>query len=284
MKPQNKTEWDWEIRPRSTWLGNSWSELVAYKDLLFGLVRKDFLGAYQQTLLGPAWIILSPLLTVLVYILVFVKIIGLTTAGVPSFLFFLSGITLWNLFSDMFLSTSNIITTNIGVFSKVYFPRLIAPLATVLLNLVKFLVNAGFLLLALAFFAVGGDVEVSFLRLLLLVIPVLVVSGTAMGFGLIFSIITVKYRDLNGFIQILLRLFMFVCPVFYAQATIPVKYAGLVAWNPLAMQFELFRYALYGVGEVNAAGIIYGLAFMLLVLLAGILLFNKMSERVVELA
>lgn len=284
MKQQDKIAWEWEIKSRSGWLGASVKELFAFKDLLFGLVRKDFISAYQQTILGPFWIILQPLLSVLVYVLVFVKIIGLKTIGIPSFLFFLSGVTLWNLFADMFSATSNVITANIGVFSKVYFPRLIAPLAAVLLNLTRFLINAVFLFVVLFFYAVRGDVEVQAVHLLLLIVPVLVITGTAFGFGLIFSIITVKYRDLNGFVQILLRLFMFVCPVFYAQSIVPAKYATLVALNPLTVQFELFRYALYGTGEFSAGLLLYSTGFMLLVLVVGILLFNKMAERMVELA
>jgi len=284
MKKDDKIAWEWEIKSRSGWLGASVKELFAFKDLLFGLVRKDFISAYQQTILGPFWIILQPLLSVLVYVLVFVKIIGLKTIGIPSFLFFLSGVTLWNLFADMFSATSNVITANIGVFSKVYFPRLIAPLAAVLLNLTRFMINAVFLFVVLFFYAVRGDVEVQAVHLLLLIVPVLVITGTAFGFGLIFSIITVKYRDLNGFIQILLRLFMFVCPVFYAQSIVPAKYASLVALNPLTVQFELFRYALYGSGEFSAALLLYSVGFMLLVLVIGILVFNKMAERMVELA
>src|ERR1700750_338336 len=122
--------WEWQIKPRSKWLELNMRELFAYKDLLFRLVRRDFLMLYQQTLLGPAWIILQPLLTVLTYILVFNKVMGLSTGGVPSFLFYLTGITLWNLFSDIFTGTASIFITNSNIFSKVYFPRLIVPLST----------------------------------------------------------------------------------------------------------------------------------------------------------
>ncbi|MBZ5858032.1 ABC transporter permease [Flavihumibacter profundi] len=284
MSKKVKSEWDWEIKPQTSWLGSSLKELIAYKDLLFGLVRKDFLGSYQQTLLGPFWILLQPLLSVLVYMLVFVKIIGLKTNGVPSFLFFLSGISLWNLFSDMFFSTSNVVVANAGVFSKVYFPRLIAPLAAVILNLVRFLINALLLFAVLAYFAFRGDVQVHLAGLLQFIIPVLIVTGIALGCGLIFSIITVKYRDLNGFVQILMRLFMFVCPVFYSMTLVPEKYKWMVDINPLSAQFELFRYSLYGIGLFSAAWVLYGLAFMVVILMAGVLLFNKMAERVVELA
>lgn len=284
MSKRSTSEWDWEIRPATSWLGSSVKELVAHKDLLWGLVRKDFLGAYQQTLLGPVWILLQPLLSVLVYVQVFVRIIGIKTDGIPAFLFFLAGISLWNLFSDMFLANSNIIANNAGVYSKVYFPRLISPLATVVMQLIRFFINCIFLFLVLGYFAWKGAVQVHPLQILLLLVPVLVITGIAFGAGLIFSIITVKYRDLNGFIQVIMRLLMFVCPVFYSMATVPEKYQWLVALNPLTAQFELFRYALFGSGEVSLPAVGYGILIMGGMVIAGVLLFNKMAEKVVELA
>ena len=138
---ERQPDWEWEIKPQTTWLGVSFKELYSYKDLLFRLVRKEFLMYYHQTLLGPFWLLLQPILTVFTYVLIFNKVIRLPTDGIPPFLFYLSGITLWNLFSDIFLGTSTTFAQNAHIFSKVYFPRIIAPLSIVLVQCARFLIQ-----------------------------------------------------------------------------------------------------------------------------------------------
>lgn len=277
-------EWKWVINAQTSWLGAPVQELVAHKDLLFGLVRKDLLGSYQQTLLGPLWILVQPIFSVIIYVIVFSRIMGLETAGVPAFLFFLIGITLWNLFSDLLTQTSSTITTNVHIFSKVYFPRLISPLSILVLHYFRFIIHFTLLVGVFIYFIWMGKVDFVFSRMVLCLIPILVCSGFAFGFGLVFSVLTAKYRDLAGLLQILLRLFMFICPVFYSMTTIPVKYRFYIEWNPLAYQFELFRYAFTGHGLIAFYPIILGIVLMVFTLSVGVLLFNKMTDKLMDVA
>lgn len=279
---QPLTKWQWEIRPQTTWLGAGWKELFAYKDLLFRLVRKDFLASYQQTLLGPFWLVLQPLLTVATYILVFYKVLGLSTQGVPAFLYYLTGVTLWSLFSDTFLATSATFSKNIGVFSKVYFPRLIAPLSAVLLQVLRFSIQLVLLAIVMIVYLFAGRMELHPVDLLLLLPVIIVTTGIGFGAGLIFSILTAKYKDLTGTLQLLIRLLLFVTPVFYSMVIVPESVKWLVAANPLSVQFELFRYALLGKGELIGLQLAYSSLCMLLLVGAGTLLFNKTGDKLID--
>ena len=280
----NQTEWEWEIKPQTTWYGSSLKEIISYKDLLYRLVRKDFLTSYQQTLLGPAWIFLQPILTVITYVLVFNRVIGLSTDGIPSFLYYLIGITLWGLFSDLFLIVSNAFTVNAAVFNKIYFPRIIIPISLLLVNGLRFLIQLVLLLIVLMYYYFIDAVDVQFSNLLLCIPAVIITAGIALGAGLIFSIFSAKYKDLLNLISILIRLFMFLCPIFYSLSMVPEKIKWLVNINPLASQFELFRFGFIGKGEINPANFMYSTLFMLVVVIAGVFLFNKKNEELMDIA
>jgi lipopolysaccharide transport system permease protein len=274
--------WDWEITSKTSWLGWSGKELLSYKDLLFRLVRKDFLAYYQQTLLGPLWIIIQPLLTVFTYVLVFNRVIGISTEGVPPFLYYLIGITLWSLFQDIFFGTSSTFVQNVQVFSKVYFPRLIVPASIVLLHGLRFLFQFLLLLIALLYYYFSGQVVLHPVYFLLAIPAIITVIGIAFGSGLIFSILTAKYRDLLSTMQLFIRLLMFVCPIFYSLARVPQQYKTLVLLNPLASQFELFRFAFLGKGELVPANLLCSGIVMLLLVSGGILLFNKIGDKLID--
>lgn len=280
----NQTKWDWEIKPQTSWFGTSLKELVSYKDLLLRLVRKDFLASYQQTLLGPFWIILQPILTVLTYVLVFSKVIGLSTEGVPSFLYYLTGITLWSLFSDLFLNVSNTFAQNIPVFSKVYFPRIIAPLSVLLLHLLRFLIQLLLLIAVLLYYYFTNQVELNFSHIALSLPVIIITAGMGLGAGIIFSILTAKYKDLFGLLNLFIRLLMFVCPIFYSIATVPQKVRWIVNLNPLSPLFELFRFAFIGKGQASVPYFIYSFIAMLVLVVGGILLFNKMGDKLIDVA
>lgn len=291
MRPEpvmhNATEhfdYEWEIKPQTSWYGTSFKEVAAYRDLLFRLVRKDFLTSYQQTLLGPIWIFLQPLLTVLTYVLVFNRVIGLSTDGIPSFLYYLIGITLWGLFSELFLLVSNSFSINAQVYSKIYFPRIIIPLSLLLVHWLRFLIQLILLFGVLFYFYFFRDLQVTFQNLVITIPVALVTAGIALGSGLIFSIYSAKFKDLLNLIQILIRLFMFICPIFYSLSMVPEKIKWLVNMNPLAAQFELFRYAFVGKAEITAGNILYSVVFMVVVLVVGFFLFNKRNEKLVDIA
>jgi lipopolysaccharide transport system permease protein len=278
----DKLHWEWEINKRTSWLGTSLKELFQYKDLLFRLVRKEFLSAYQQTLLGPFWVLLQPILTVLTSLLIFNQIIGVSTDGIPPLLYYLAGITMWNLFSEIFLGTAVTFTQNAQVFSKVYFPRIIVPFSVALLSGVRFLIQILLLAVTMIYYYFTGQISVNVLHFFYAVPAVIITTGIAVGSGLMFSILTAKYRDFLGLIQIILRLMMFVCPIFYPMSIVPQKIKWIMNLNPLSSQFELFRFGLLGRGDFNSALILYSIVFMLVILGGGMLLFNKMGDKLID--
>jgi lipopolysaccharide transport system permease protein len=274
--------WDWEIKPETTWWNINLKEVYSYKDLLLQLTRKDFLGLYQQTLLGPFWVLLQPLLTVLTYLLVFNKLIGIPTDGVPPFFFYLIGITLWNLFSEVFLQTSKTFSQNAEIFGKVYFPRIIVALSNLWLQLLLFLIQMLLLTVTFLFFIIIHKASFEISHIGLILPAIIVTSGIGFGGGLIFSVLTAKYRDLLPLMQLIIRLLMFVCPVFYSLAIVPKKLKWLVNINPLSAPFELFRFAFLGKGNINAFQFFYSAGFMVIIVCFGIVLFNKMSDRLMD--
>jgi len=282
--PDKELHWEWEIGSKTSWLGASFKELLSYKDLLFRLVRKDILMQHQQTLLGPIWVLLQPLLTVFTFVVVFNKVLQIPTAGIPPLLYYLSGITLWNFFSEIFLGTSTTFTKNAHVFGKVYFPRIIVPFSAMLLNYFQFLIQFIFLMIALAYYYFTGQVTVHLLNLFLCLPVLIIVSGIALGAGLIFSVLTAKYRDLSSFLPIVVRLLMFLCPVFYSLEHVPQNVRWIVDINPLTAQFKMFRYALVGIGEFTIPQLLYSALSMILLMVAGLLLFNKKGDGLIDVA
>ncbi len=273
--------WEWEITRKTPWFGADFKELYSFRDLLVRLVRKEFLMYYQQTLLGPLWMVIHPILTVLTYVLIFDKVIGLETQGVPPFLFYLKGNTLWSLFSDIFLGTSGTFSNNAHIFSKVYFPRIIAPIAILLLHILRFLIQLVLLIIVLAWYYFTGKYQPD--GNWLISIPVIIMTaGTAFGAGLIFSVITAMYRDLINLQQLLVRLLMFLCPIFYALAMVPGDKKWLVSLNPLSSFFEVFRYAFIGKGTVSLYELTYSAIWMVVLITVGVLIFNKRGDKLMD--
>ncbi len=277
------SNWEWEIRPETSWRNISLVELYSYKDLLLQLTRKEFLGLYQQTLLGPFWALLQPLLTVLTYVVVFNKVIGIPTGGVPPFLFNLIGITLWNLFSEIFLQTSKTFTQNAAIFSKVYFPRIIVALSALWLQILLFGIQLLLLVAVYLFYFFTGQVDFNAGQGLLIFPIIAITAGIGFGGGLIFSVLTAKYRDLLSLIQVLIRLLMFMCPVFYTLSMVPQNFQWLVNINPLSALFEYFRFAFLDVGSINEIQLLYSIGFMVVIVFFGIMLFNKMSDKLIDI-
>lgn len=275
--------WEWEIKPETSWWNLNFKELVSYKDLTLQLARKEFLGLYQQTLLGPFWALLQPLLTVITYVIVFNRVIGISTGSVPPFLFNLIGITLWNLFSEMFLQTSKTFSLNIEIFSKVYFPRIIVAISTLWLQLILFSIQLLLLFATYLYFSIIGDLHFDISRTFLIFPIIVITTGIGFGGGLIFSVLTAKYRDLAALIQVVIRLLMFVCPIFYTLSMVPENMQWLVIINPLSSLFEYFRFAFLGTGTLNTFLLMYSAVFMVIIVCFGIMLFNKMSDKLIDI-
>ncbi|MFD3000903.1 ABC transporter permease [Pontibacter toksunensis] len=276
-------KWDWEIQSRTTWMGASLEELWAYRHLLVGLVRRDFLLNYQQTVLGPFWILFQPVMTLATYVIVFGKLVGIPTGSVPPVLFYLSGIVLWNLFSDGFNGTSATFRENAHIFSKVYFPRLIMPLSQLSTHFMRFLFQMILLLLAIAYYLLFEDVSVQLTPWLIgLPFVILLVNLFALSLGLLFSVVTAKYRDLANLVGLGIRLLMFLTPVIYSVDYIPENVRWIVLMNPLTPLFELFRLSLLGDGTVTIPQLTYSVLFICLFFIGSILIFNKQGDKLID--
>lgn len=276
-------KWDWEIEARTSWWGASLADYWAYRHLLVGLVRRDFLLGYQQTILGPLWVLLQPIMTMLTYVVVFGKVVGISTGGAPPVLFYLAGIVLWNLFNDAFTGTSATFSDNAHIFSKVYFPRLLMPVARLLGYLLSFGIQFGFLLLLLVGYWVFTPWQVPAVAGLPLALVALgVVSVQSLALGLLFSVLTGKYRDIRFLVGLGTRLLMFLTPVIYPLQHVAPKWRWLMELNPLTSQFELFRWALLGQGLVSMGQVLYSVAVTGVLFAGALLTFNKQGDKLMD--
>lgn len=276
--------WDLEIKPQAGLFDLNLKEVWRYRDLLVLFVRRDFVAQYKQTIFGPLWHIIQPVLTTIMFLLVFGRIANIPTDGIEPILFYMSGITIWNYFATCLTATSNTFVTNAHIFGKVYFPRLVLPLSIVLSNMVKLGIQFGILLLAMVWFALFRDVQVIFgVQWLLLPVLVLLIAGIGLGLGIIISSFTTKYRDFAVLIGFAVQLLMYVTPVAYPLSFLKDKsFAALIEWNPLSPIVEGFRYALFCTGSFNLASLAYSFVFMLIVLLSGALYFNKVERTFMD--
>jgi lipopolysaccharide transport system permease protein len=284
MNTTTKNNWDWEIQSKTSWWGSSFKDLWSYRHLLTGLVRRDFLLSYQQTALGPIWMLFQPLLTMVTYVLVFGKLIGVSTGGLPPVLFYMSGVILWNFFNDTFLGTSFTFKENAQIFSKVYFPRLIMPLSQLSTHFFRFLVQFSMFLALIAFYVLFQDYPLpGSLWILSLPLVFLLVGLTALSLGLIFSVLTAKYRDMINLVSLGVRLLMFLTPVLYPVQFVPEKARWMVQFNPLTSYFELFRLSLLGEGVVTTGHLVYSIAFTLFLFSCSLLIFNKKGDKLIDI-
>jgi len=279
---ENKLKW--VIQSKSSYFDFNFNELFSYHHLLFRLVRKEFLINYQQTLLGPLWVLFQPILTTVTFVFIFNKVIGVGVGEkLPPVLFYFSGIVLWNFFSESFLATSKVFHDNFHLFSKVYFPRLIVPLALTITQFFRFLIQLALLVIVIAYFTLFKDFNISFSWYLLMLPLVVFTAGMiSLSIGLFFSIITAKYRDLTNFVEISLRLLMFGTPIIYPLSLVKENIRWVVELNPLSALFELFRLGLLGEGTVSPNQLLYSLVFMIVSFFIAILLFNKQGAKLID--
>ncbi|GAB2784049.1 ABC transporter permease [Rhabdobacter roseus] len=284
MKSTPKEEkWDLEIEPLSGLFDINWRELWQYRDLLGLFVRRDIVSTYKQTVLGPLWFFIQPILTTLIYVLIFGNIAGISTGGVPKVLFYLSGITLWNYFQECLLKTASTFSLNQNLFGKVYFPRLIAPLSIIISNLFKFFVQLTLFLVTWVYFLVKPTSDINpNSTLLLFPIYLLLLSGLGLSFGLLISSMTTKYRDLRYLIQFGVQLLMYATPIVYPLSIAPEKYRWLIQLNPITSIVEAFKYSFLGEGYFSVSGLVYSFVCMLVTLAVSILVFNRVEKSFMD--
>lgn len=279
-----KEQWDLEIKPQSSFFDLNLKEVWRYRDLMMLFVRRDFVAQYKQTILGPLWHIIQPVLTTIMFLLVFGKIANIPTDGIEPILFYMSGITIWNYFATCLTATSNTFVANAHIFGKVYFPRLVLPLSIVLSNIVKLGIQFGILFLGMIWFAVFRDIPVQFgINWLLIPLLVIIMAGIGLGAGIIISSLTTKYRDFTVLIGFAVQLLMYATPVAYPLSFLKDKsFAPVIEWNPLSPIVEGFRYALFNTGNFELMSLGYSLVFMFVVLVIGAVYFNKVERNFMD--
>ena len=275
------------IRPRSGWFDLPIRELFRYRDLILLFVKRDFVSLYKQTVLGPAWAVIQPFLTTIVFSLVFGSIAGLAPDGVPSFLFYLSGTVVWTYFSNCLTRTSDTFIANAAILGKVYFPRLVMPVATVLSKLIDFAIQYAFFLVFLVIYmATGARISPNWL-ILLTPLMLLQLAMLSLGCGVIISAATTKYRDLRMLVSFGVQLWMYASPVAYDMFSMSAfapgsNYYGLYMLNPVTPIVNLFRYAYLGIGQVD--WLYYGISWAVtaVLLFIGIVLFSRVEKTFMD--
>ncbi len=292
MKDQqniDQQEWTTVIKPRNKLFEVNLKEIWDYRDLLTLFVKRTITVAYKQTVLGPLWWFIQPAFTVIMYMVVFGGIAGIPTDGIPQPLFYLGGVALWGYFADCLGNASNTFVTNAGIFGKVYFPRLIMPLASVTSNLVRFGIQLGLFVLVYIYYAIIGQAPCPNGYLLLFPLLVVMLAGLALGFGIIISSMTTKYRDLQILFSFFVSLWMYATPIVYPLSQVAGKKVlgfdlyTLMCLNPVTPIIETFKHAALSAGQFIGWGwMAYSFVFMLVVLFMGILVFNKVQKSFMD--
>ncbi len=282
---EDKSEWTSVIEPHERLLKVNLREVWNYRDLCSLFIKRNITTQFKQTIFGPLWYIIQPVMTVVIYMVVFGGIAKISTDGLPQPLFYLSGICLWQYFSDCLTKTSSTFIDNASIFGKVYFPRLVIPLANVISNLLRFCVQFGLFLIVYAIYQIWiipGEIHTNW-YILLLPLLVSMLAGLALGFGILFSSLTTKYRDISLLLEYFVRLWMFATPVIYPLSTIDnEKLRFVMSLNPLTGIVEAFKYAMLGEGRFSWAMLAYSFVFMIVLLSVGVVIFNRVQKTFMD--
>lgn len=275
-------EWDLVITPRKKWYDLQLREVWRYRDLISLFIRRDFVSRFKQTILGPLWYIIQPLFTSVVFTVIFTNIARLSTDELPPMLFYMSGNILWHYFSGCLHATANTFTSNAGIFGKVYFPRLVTPISMVISNLISFSIQFLFFLSYFLFFFLKGSAVHFTWWALALPLLIILMAGLGLGFGIIVSSLTTKYRDLTYLVGFGVSLWMYATPVIYPVSTIPERWRWIADINPITPIIETFRLGFLGTGSASWLKLGYSTVFMLVVLFIGIVIFNQVEKTFID--
>ena len=281
-KNQNNNEWDLIINNKKSIIKLNLKGILNHKDLLFLFVYRDFVSTYKQTILGPLWFFIQPILTSITFVIIFGGFAKIPSDGIPGILFYMSGIIMWNYFADCINQTSHTFTQNQNLFGKVYFPRIIVPLSKVVNNLLKFFIQLILFLILYAIFYLNGfgfSLGWTFILLPLLLIQM---AFTGLGFGMIVSSLTTKYKDLTFLINFAVQLLMYASPIVYPISIVPEKYKWIIMLNPFTSIIEIFKNSVFGTGYINIFWILYSFCFSIIVFLIGLIIFNKVEKSFID--
>ncbi|MBS1761528.1 MAG: ABC transporter permease [Bacteroidetes bacterium] len=279
----DEEKWDQIILPKARLFDINLKELWRYRDLILLFVKRDFSAQFKQTVLGPLWHVIQPVFTTIMFLFIFSKVAKIPTDGINPILFYMSGITIWNYFSLSLTATSNTFVSNANIFGKVYFPRLVLPISTIISNIIKFAIQFGLLLIVMIYFGIKNKEFYLSFSWLLVPVLVLLMAGLGLGLGIIISSLTTKYRDLTVLITFGVQLLMYATPVAYPMSYLRGTSMGnIIAWNPLSPVIEGFRYSIFGVGEFDVNGLIYSTLFTVIILITGIIVFNRVEKNFMD--
>ena len=287
MTPSNTNRsssesWDLVIEPRARWFDLHLRDVWRYRDLIRMFVWRDFTAQYKQTILGPLWHIVQPLITAVTFTLIFGRVARLPTDGLPPFLFYMTGNIIWSYFSTCLLATSTTFTSNAHIFGKVYFPRMVVPISVVISRLIGFGIQfAIYVVMLIWFIWRGSDIHLTPWALLTPVLLVLM-AGLGLGFGILVSSLTTRYRDLQQLISFGVQLAMYATPVVYPLSMVGDRYRWVVLANPMTAIVETFRVAYLGTGTVDVAHLLYSAGFMIVLLSLGLAIFNRVERNFMD--
>jgi lipopolysaccharide transport system permease protein len=285
MTEPTETYWDIEITPKNNLFDLKLIDTWHYRDLLFLLVKRDFVSFYKQTILGPIWFFVQPVITIVMYTVVFGNLAGIPTDGIPHPVFYLAGTIIWSYFSECLSKTSTVFRDNAGMLGKVYFPRLIMPLSIVLSSLVKFGVQLLLFILLFAWFYIKGAAITPNAYALLFPVLILLIAAQGLGWGMIISAVTTKYRDLAFVVGFIVPLLMYATTVIYPLSEVQLKfphYYWVVQYNPVTVAIETFRYGFFGKGTFSWALFGYFFVNTIIILFAGTVIFNRVEKTFVD--
>ena len=281
---ESQQQWTNVIESKSSLFRLNLKEVWQYRDLVFMFVKRDFISSFKQTILGPLWFFINPIITTIVFTLVFGGIANLPTDGIPPVLFYLAGNTLWGYFSTTMLSVSNVFAGNAAIFGKVYFPRLVTPISTIISSFMRLAIQMILFFIVLGYYMSRGEVQPNMWSLFSPVL-ILFLALFSLGLGMIFSSLTTKYRDLSLLLGFGVSLFMWFTPVILPTSLVKQKlgsYGYLADLNPLTPIFECFKYGFIGSGDFNMARLLTSFAFIIVILLFGIVVFNKSEKSFID--
>lgn len=279
LAPQSEN-WTEVIKPKSNIFDLRLNELWRYRDLVVMFVRRDFVANYKQTILGPLWFFLQPLLTTLMFVVVFGRIAGLAPGGVPMMAFYMAGVTVWNYFAENLNRTASVFRDNAGIFGKVYFPRLTMPVAIVISNLVRFAIQFFLFLLIWGYFCfIKGEINPNWWAISLTPVLLVIMGLLALGLGMIITAMTTKYRDLVFLLTFGVQLLMYATPVIYPLSKLPAKYEWFIRANPMSPILETFRFAFLGAGEFSWGYLLYSVGITIAILSVGVVVFNRVEKN-----
>lgn len=275
-------QWTEEIKSQEPLFSINLKEVWHYRDLLIMLVKKDYVTFYKQTILGPIWFFVQPILTTLMYVVLFGQIAKLSTDGTPQIVFYLLGITIWNYFSESLTKTATVFKDNAAVMGKVYFPRLIMPLSIIVSGLMKFAIQFGLFIAAVLYYTFVEESIHPNIWILAAPFLLLLMAAFSLGLGMIFSSLTTKYKDLIFLLTFGIQLFMYATPVVYSVSSIPEKYQWIINANPLTGIFECFRYGFLGSGNFEPSSLLFSTAVTVVMLVVGVVIFNKVEKSFMD--